>query len=230
MLTVYISAQEPHAPLDRKKAEKWVAGLDDDSFKVREGASRELEKLGVAVKPLLREALKGRPSPEVRRRIGALLAKLKGLDVDDLKVPDGVTVVTASDLLEAHLKDLSGADQASAMYGLVKLAPYSDKVVPALTARLKMDKSEYIRRVAAYCLGSIGARAKTALPALKGGLGDPDPNIRGAFRSAIEQIEKAKDEPGWGKEFKKRLAILKDLDEWKKARSKSRVERDQGHK
>src|SRR5262249_3033586 len=153
-------------------------------------------------------------SPEVRRRIGALLGKLKGFDVGDLEVPPGVTVVTATDLLEAHLKGLSGADLTGAMFGLVELARYSDKVVPALTARLDKGKSEDVRRVAAHCLGSVGAGAKTALPALKGGLGDPDPNFRTACQAAIDQIEKARPEPGWGEEVKRLCAVLKDLDEW----------------
>jgi hypothetical protein len=40
------------------------------------------------------------------------------------------------------------------------------------------------------------------------------------FRPAVDEIEKAKDEPGWDEELKKRLTILKDIDEWKKTRSK----------
>jgi hypothetical protein len=220
VLTAYVNAERPRGRIDRKMALKWIAELDADSFEIRQAASRELEKLGAAAKPLLRETLKGRPSAEARRRINALLAKWKGHDVDDLTVPDGVTVVTAGELLQARLKDLSGADETRAMYGLVELAPYSDKVVPALTARLEKSKSEYVRRGAAYCLGSVGAGARTALPALKAGLGDRDPNVRSAFQRAIEQIEKARPEPGWEEEVKKRRAILKDLDEWKKARGK----------
>jgi hypothetical protein len=220
VMTAYVNAEKPRGPLDRKKAEKWVRDLDDDSFATREAASRGLEKLGIAAKPLLREALKGRPPLEVRRRITALLAKLKGFDVDDLEIPHGMTVVTAGDLLAAQLKDLSSADQTGAMSGLVELAPYSDKIVPALAARLEKSKNEYVRRVAAYCLGNVGAGAKPALPTLKVGLGDPDPTIRTAFQAAIDQIDKAKPEPGWDEEVKKRRAILKDLDQWKKGRGK----------
>ena len=58
------------------------------------------------------------------------------------------------------------------------------------------------------------------MPSLKAGLGEADANIRTAFQAAVDQIEKAKPEPGWGEEVKKRFAILKDLDEWKKASSK----------
>src|SRR5262249_52690266 len=100
----------------------------------------------------------------------------------------------------------------------VELVPCSAQVVPALTARPDKGRSESVRRAAAYCLGRIGASARSALPALKAGLGGPDPNVRAAFRSAIAQIEKVEVEPGWAEEVKKRRAILRDLDEWQKAR------------
>jgi hypothetical protein len=127
VLTVYVNAAKPREPLDRKQAEKWIADLDDNSFQTRHTAYGALEKLGAAVKPLLRDTLKARPSPEVRRRIDALLAKLKGFDVDDLEIPDGLTVVTPGELLEGYLKDLSDPSRSGvAISGLVELAPYSD--------------------------------------------------------------------------------------------------------
>jgi hypothetical protein len=220
VMTAYVNAEAPRGRIDRKKAEAWLRDLDSDSFEVRQAATRGLEKFGIAAKPFLREALKARPHLEVRRRIDALLARFKGHDADDLEIPAGVTVVTAGELMERHLRALSSSDETRAMSGLVELAPYSDKIVPALTARLGKGKNEYTRRTAAYCLQHMGTGAKPALQALKAGLSDPDVNVRTAFRSAIEQIEKATNEPGWGKELKKRLAILKDLDEWKKARGK----------
>jgi hypothetical protein len=219
VLTVYVGAEKPRRSIDCPKAKKWISQLDADSFAARKTASRELGKLGRAAKPLLREALKDRPSPEARRRIEALLGKWKGFDAGDLEIPKGVTFVTLSDLLEAHLKGQSDTDLTRcniAGYGLVELAPYSAKVVPALTALLKKGKSESVRRVAASYLGRIGAGAKFALPALKEGLDDPDPNIRTAFQAAIDQINQAKAGPGWGAAVKKRIAILQDLDELKK--------------
>jgi hypothetical protein len=92
-LAVYVNAERPRGPLDRKKAEKWLRDLDDESFEARETASRGLENLGIAAKPLLREALKGRPSVEARRRVEQLLAKLQGIDAGDLEIPAGVKVV-----------------------------------------------------------------------------------------------------------------------------------------
>jgi hypothetical protein len=221
VLTVYVSVAKPDGRPDPNRVERLIGDLDNDSFQKRQKAERELQALEGDAKPFLRDALKVRKELELTRRIERLLKRLPGFDVGDLEIPPGVTALTPSDLFAEHFESLSETDLTRcniAGYGLVELAPYSAKVVPALTALLNKSKSEYIRRVAASCLERIGAGAKTALPALKMGLGDPDPNVRTAFRSAVDQIEKARDEPGWGKEVKKRRAILKDLDEWKKAR------------
>ncbi len=50
-----------------------TADLDSDQFEVREGATRELLRLGEVVEPHLRKVLAGQPSLEVRRRIERLL-------------------------------------------------------------------------------------------------------------------------------------------------------------
>jgi RNA polymerase sigma factor (sigma-70 family) len=53
-----------------------IADLDSDTFAVREKAFRELEALGPAAEPALREA-RGKPvSPEVRRRLDQLLEEV----------------------------------------------------------------------------------------------------------------------------------------------------------
>jgi Tol biopolymer transport system component len=54
-----------------------IAELDSDSFKVREEATRELEKLGEAAAPALRRCLAENPSAEVRRRVERLLNSRK---------------------------------------------------------------------------------------------------------------------------------------------------------
>jgi hypothetical protein len=225
VLTAHIGAVRPPAAPDAGKVRGWIAGLDSDDFHQREGASRELAKLGRAAKPLLLEALKAKPSLEVRRRAGALLARLGGADADDLEIPQGVVVVTPADWLESGLKGLSDPDLAkcnAAGRGLVELAPHNDDVVPALAGMLGKGKGEYVRRVAASCLGAIGAGARGALPALRAGFDDPDANVRSAFRAAAGLIEGAKGEPQPEEAVKARRAINKDLDEWRKARKKAK--------
>src|SRR5262245_16988259 len=149
VMTVYIPGTRPR-PLDKKQVDKWLGDLQNDTFKVREKATQELEKLGNDAKPYLREALRAQPEPclEARRRIESLLDKLREIDVSDLDIPKGLTVVTVDDLLEQHLKDLKDADSTRsgmAAQELSTLTAYSDKVTPAITEMLGNDKHEWVR-------------------------------------------------------------------------------------
>jgi RNA polymerase sigma factor (sigma-70 family) len=61
---------------DAKLIDRLLGELDDDQFKVRDKATRELAALGKAAEAALRKALEGRPSLELRRRVDTLLDKL----------------------------------------------------------------------------------------------------------------------------------------------------------
>jgi hypothetical protein len=214
VLTVYVNAARPRAVPDTKAVEQWLGALNSNSFRTRDKARQELQKLGNDAKPLLREALKAQPAPEARRAIQGLLERLQDYDVGDLEVPQGLRVVSVDDLLAAGLKGLKDGDAnvcAMAAQELSSLAPYSDKVVPALTALLQKDKNEYVRRVAAGCLSHMGIKARPAVPALKEGLKDPDANIRAAFQAALDEIAKAKATRGQAQEVKRQLAILNEI-------------------
>lgn len=220
ILTAYVNATRPRPAQDRKRIDGWLADLSSDSFAARDKASQELEKLGQDAKPFVREALKAGPTPEARRRLQALLDVLTGLDVTDLEVPAGVTVVTPDDLVVEYLKGLKAADptvRGMAAQDLHELGSYSDKVVPPLTEALRDEKHEWVRRVAAGCLGHLGTQAKAAVPVLKQGLNDPDGNVRSAYQAALEQIESARDEPGQAERLKRERAILDEINEFKKA-------------
>jgi hypothetical protein len=67
---------QPIAPPDREQVARLVADLDSGTFAVREKAQSELEKQAAAVEPLVRRALAGQPSLEVRRRLEKVLAEL----------------------------------------------------------------------------------------------------------------------------------------------------------
>lgn len=71
---------------------------------MREQASRELAGLGEAVEPQLREALKGQPSAEVRRRVEGLLEKLSGQTAppEVLRAWRGVEVLERADTPDAR--------------------------------------------------------------------------------------------------------------------------------
>jgi hypothetical protein len=59
---------------DAKKIRQHIDELDNESFEVRDRASKELESLGRLAVPALRAALEKNPSPEKRRRVETLLA------------------------------------------------------------------------------------------------------------------------------------------------------------
>src|SRR5262249_30436451 len=93
-ITVYIRGTKPR-PADRKQVEAWLKDLGSDIFKTRDHANQQLVKLGNDAKPFLREALKTERALEARRRIETLLDRLHDLDITDLEIPKGITVVTA---------------------------------------------------------------------------------------------------------------------------------------
>jgi hypothetical protein len=67
----------PISAREAKQVAALLADLDSDDFAVREKATAALERLGEPAEPALRKALEGQPSPEVRRRAGAVLQALR---------------------------------------------------------------------------------------------------------------------------------------------------------
>jgi hypothetical protein len=86
----------PVAAPDGKRFARLLAELDNPQFSVREKANAELEKLGAAAEPLLREALAGRLSLEAQRRVERLLEKVQGL----VLTPDELRAWRAVEVLE----------------------------------------------------------------------------------------------------------------------------------
>jgi RNA polymerase sigma factor (sigma-70 family) len=86
----------PAAAVEPGKLAEWVAGLDSATFAERETASRELAALGDEAAPALREALRGKPTPEMRRRAEALLERLRG----PVTLPEALRSVRAVAVLE----------------------------------------------------------------------------------------------------------------------------------
>jgi WD40 repeat protein len=81
------------AAVDAKSIEKLLADLDGDSFTVREAAVRELTRLHYRVEPMLRRALEGKPSLELRRRVQAILAGPKKPLAEDLRTLRAIAVL-----------------------------------------------------------------------------------------------------------------------------------------
>jgi RNA polymerase sigma factor (sigma-70 family) len=88
----------PTAPVDAKRLAHLIADLDSGQFAVRQGAARELEKLGEAAVPACRKALEDNPSAELRRRLEPLLEK-QAREVWD-PGPDHLRALRAVEVLE----------------------------------------------------------------------------------------------------------------------------------
>jgi WD40 repeat protein len=71
-------------PPGEARIRQLIEELDSDKFAVREAASQELRKLGVAAKPLLLEALKKDTPLETRQRVEKLLEGLKDAPLGQL--------------------------------------------------------------------------------------------------------------------------------------------------
>src|SRR5262249_6197384 len=69
-------APQPDPEQVQRRLIRLIADLDSEKFAVREQAARELEQMGPTAERALRQALKGRPSPELQRRVDELLDKL----------------------------------------------------------------------------------------------------------------------------------------------------------
>jgi WD40 repeat protein len=70
---------EAAAAVDFKPIQRLIAALDDETFEVREKATKQLSGMGDRAAFLLRKALAGNPSAETQRRLGELLSRLDGV-------------------------------------------------------------------------------------------------------------------------------------------------------
>jgi RNA polymerase sigma factor (sigma-70 family) len=86
----------PASVPDEKQLRRWIADLDNESFEVREAASRSLEGQGELAETALANVLTGAPSPEVGGRVERLLQGLRG----PLTSPDRLRALRALEVLE----------------------------------------------------------------------------------------------------------------------------------
>jgi hypothetical protein len=119
-----------------KRARALLADLDNDAFDVREKATKELQKLGPLAEPALREALKGSPTAEARRRIRQVLDGLGGRPAGE---PDsGGCLKRGVKLLE----DLDTAEARQALRELSRGDPHLPLTPLAREALERLDRSD----------------------------------------------------------------------------------------
>ncbi len=121
---------------DEKVLSRLIAELDDDVWKVRENATRELGALGRRITPRLQKELKTVESPEARLRLEGLLqamavegtttpeelAASRGIEVLEL-IGDAKSKQILSDLAERGRGQPGGDDAAAALGRLKKRHP-----------------------------------------------------------------------------------------------------------
>lgn len=87
---------QPGEPVDEAQVRRWVRELDDESFVVRERATRQLAELGDGAEPFLRQAMASRPSVEVAQRLEVLLSSIEAPTLD----ADAVRALRSLEVLE----------------------------------------------------------------------------------------------------------------------------------
>ena len=126
----------PRAPVptpeDRRVFTRLMADLDSDNFATRQSAERRLEKLGPVAEPLVRAALEGRLTLEVRRRLEQFISALEDKEKASwTRVFRALEALEHADGPEARqlLADLAAGDPAG------RLAREAKAVLGRLRAR-----------------------------------------------------------------------------------------------
>jgi HEAT repeat protein len=109
-----------------------IADLENKEFTVRRKATRELEKLGDAAVPALREKLKDKPGLEMRQRLDELLQNLDG----PVPSPAQLRILRAVQVLEL----IGSADACKLLEKLAQGIPEARLTQEAKAARERLAK------------------------------------------------------------------------------------------
>jgi dipeptidyl aminopeptidase/acylaminoacyl peptidase len=124
----------PAVAADAKKLERLIADLDSDKFKVWQAAANELEKLGEAAEPALRQALKTASSADLKLRLGVVLRRLNS----PLAGPDSLRMMRAVEVLEK-----AGTPEArKVLEALAKGTPEARLTTQARAAIQRLDRRD----------------------------------------------------------------------------------------
>jgi WD40 repeat protein len=117
------------AVLDRQRVSGWIAALDSDSFAQREEGTRRLAEVAELAEPVLRRALKSRPSLEARRRLERLLNQCQ---------PGPLSGERARDVRAIELLECLGTPEARAL--LERLAAGASGARLTQEAKASLDR------------------------------------------------------------------------------------------
>jgi len=118
------------------------------------------------------------------------------VELDQVQMPAGLTVLELRDLLDRHVAALKSEDSGAryrGAYRLGEMVALSEYAIPPLMDALK-DESEGVRRQAAASLSRFGTRAIVALPRLREALEQASGASKEALEQAVAAIEDSEDE------------------------------------
>jgi len=135
------------------------------------------------------QRMHGQDTPRQHPR---LIVHLTGghVDLADLSVPDGVTLVNAEEEVEALIADLGNADPQVRGWAAMQLAgyPWLEQTYLALAAQLE-DPDEYARRCVIGALGGLGAAGRAAVPLLEARMATETDAVKQSLQAAIDRLE-----------------------------------------
>lgn len=120
-----------------------------------------------------------------------------GIELKDLKVPEGITLVGPTDLKARYIEAISESEDRTVRgWGCAALArvdPYDADSVRAVGERLDDDDS-WVRLNAAGAMAVFGAKARDFTEHLREASKSDDPHLKEAAEKALGAIEGAKDD------------------------------------
>ncbi len=167
-----------------------IAGLNDDSTKVRTNAIAELSDIQAASTQTFAALIRvlSDDSKSVRARAEDVLIKLgRSHAVSITPLLAGALTNSQSATTRGHVVDVLGEIGEA----LVKKGESDEMVVKPLLVALQ-DSDADVRRNAADELGEMRAKSPDAVTALTGALEDSSKNVRSAAQKAIRRINAAK--------------------------------------
>jgi hypothetical protein len=118
------------------------------------------------------------------------------IDLAKLEIPKGVKLLTASDLSARARQGIESKDQTVRGWsaGVIAGLDARDAKNQAAIEKLLTDDEDWVRLNAAGSIALFGAKAKSALPALKACLERKDEGLQTSAQKAIETIESAEED------------------------------------
>lgn len=118
------------------------------------------------------------------------------IDLGKLEIPKGVTLLDVAELSARARQGIESKDKTVRGWSagvIAQLDPRDAKNQAAIEKLLK-DEDDWVRLNAAGSIPLFGAKAKSALPALKECLQREDKGLKASAQKAIETIESAKED------------------------------------